>query len=54
MKRRDFLKTAGAGSAVVAGTLAAPAISQGREKMTMVTAWGRGLAGVWDACQIGK
>ena len=32
MKRRDFLKTAGAGSAVVAGTLAAPAISQGREK----------------------
>ncbi len=51
MKRRDFLKKAGAGSAVAAGTLAAPAIAQGREKLTMVTAWGRGLAGVWDAAE---
>ena len=51
MERRDFLKKAGAGTAVAAGTLAAPAIAQGREKLTMVTAWGRGLAGVFDAAQ---
>ena len=31
--------------------LATPALSQGREKLTMVTAWGRGLAGVFDAAQ---
>lgn len=54
MSRRHFLKTgAGAASAAaVAGTgliTSAPAISQGREKLTMVTAWGRGLAGVMDA-----
>ena len=51
MERRDFLKKAGAGTAVATGTLAAPAIAQGREKLTMVTAWGRGLAGVFDAAE---
>ncbi len=51
MERRKFLTgtaLAGAGAATV---LATPAISQGREKLTMVTAWGRGAAGVWDAAQ---
>jgi len=54
MKRRDFIKTGATGAAAVAGTgliTSAPAISQGREKLTMVTAWGRGLAGVFDAAQ---
>jgi len=52
MKRRDFLKNgAVAGTAAAATTLAAPAISQGREKLTMVLTWGRGWAGVFDAAQ---
>ncbi|WP_282609018.1 TRAP transporter substrate-binding protein [Pelagibius sp. Alg239-R121] len=53
MDRRSFIKKAGVGStaAVAASTLAAPAIAQGREKLVMVTAWGRGLAGVFDAAQ---
>ena len=56
MSRRTFLKS-GAGAAAtaaVAGTglvTSAPAISQGREKLVMVTTWGRGLAGVFDAAQ---
>ncbi len=51
MERRKFLKgTALAGVGTAAG-LATPALSQGREKLTMVTAWGRGLAGVFDAAQ---
>ncbi len=53
MDRRSFLKQAGlvtAGGAA-ATTLAAPAISQGHEKLVMVTSWGRGLAGVFDAAQ---
>jgi len=51
MERRKFLTgtaLAGAGAATV---LATPALSQGREKLTMVTAWGRGAAGVFDAAQ---
>ena len=52
MKRRDFLKQgAVAGGAAAAATLAAPAISQGREKLTMVLTWGRGSAGVFDAAE---
>lgn len=52
MKRREFLKKgAVAGGAAAATTLAAPAISQGREKLTMVLTWGRGLAGVFDAAE---
>lgn len=48
MDRRNFMKTAGmAGAGSIA--LATPAIAKGREKLTMVTAWGRGLAGVFDA-----
>ncbi|MBT6513073.1 MAG: twin-arginine translocation signal domain-containing protein, partial [Rhodospirillaceae bacterium] len=53
MKRRKFLT--GAGVAAVGGASAAafptPAISQGRKRLTMVTSWGRGLAGVHDAAQ---
>ena len=51
MKRREFVKKGalGLGGVAAAGSLSAPAIAQGREKLTMVTAWGRGLAGVFDA-----
>ena len=53
MKRREFLKKgAVAGGAAAASTLAAPAISQGREKLTMVLTWGRGSAGVFDAAEM--
>jgi len=56
MSRRKFLKSGavGASAAAVAGAglvSGAPAIAQGREKLTMVTSWGRGLAGVHDAAQ---
>ena len=52
MKRRDLLKGGvAAGAGVAASVISAPAISQGREKLTMVTTWGRGLAGVFDAAQ---
>jgi len=57
MLRRKFLKGsagAAAGAAAVAGTgiiTGAPAIAQGREKLVLVTSWGRGLAGVHDAAQ---
>ncbi len=54
MDRRSFIKKAGlAAGATAAGatTLAAPALSKGKEKLVMVTAWGRGLAGVFDAAQ---
>jgi len=52
MDRRSFLKnTALGGSAAAATTLAAPAYAQGNRTLTMVTSWGRGLAGVFDAAQ---
>ncbi|NND42374.1 MAG: TRAP transporter substrate-binding protein [Silicimonas sp.] len=52
MDRRSFLKTSAlGGSAAAAGTLAAPAYAQGNRTLTMVTSWGRGLAGVFDAAQ---
>ncbi len=53
MDRRSFLKNAAVGgaAAAAAGTLAAPAYAQGKRKLTMVTSWGRGLAGVFDAAQ---
>lgn len=52
MDRRKFLKSAGlATAAAAATTLATPGLSQGREKLVMVTTWGRGLAGVFDAAQ---
>jgi TRAP-type mannitol/chloroaromatic compound transport system substrate-binding protein len=52
MDRRSFLKTSAlAGGAAAASSLAAPAISQGMEQLTMVTTWPRGLAGVWDSVE---
>jgi len=52
MDRRSFLRnTALGGGAAAASTLAAPAIAQGNRTLTMVTTWGRGLAGVFDAAQ---
>ena len=52
MDRRSFLKnTALGGSAAAAATLAAPAYAQGKRTLTLVTTWGRGLAGVHDAAQ---
>lgn len=50
MDRRSFLRTSAlGGSAAAASTLAAPAYAQGKRTLTMVTTWGRGLAGVHDA-----
>jgi len=53
MDRRSFLKkSALGGTAAAASTaLAAPLYAQGKRKLTMVTSWGRGLAGVFDAAQ---
>jgi len=52
MDRRSFLKnTAMGASAAAAASLAAPAYAQGNRTLTMVTSWGRGLAGVFDAAQ---
>jgi TRAP-type mannitol/chloroaromatic compound transport system substrate-binding protein len=52
MDRRSFLKTSALGGAAAASTtLAAPAYASGKRTLTMVTTWGRGLAGVFDAAQ---
>ncbi|KIC43014.1 ABC transporter substrate-binding protein [Ruegeria sp. ANG-R] len=52
MDRRKFLKTSALGGSAAATTaLAAPAYAQGKRTLTMVTSWGRGLAGVFDAAQ---
>ena len=52
MDRRSFLRTSAlGGSAAAATTLAAPAYAQGKRTLTMVTSWGRGLAGVFDAAE---
>ncbi len=52
MDRRSFLKTSAlGGSAAAATALAAPAYAQGNRTLTMVTTWGRGLAGVHDSAQ---
>ncbi|MCF6321668.1 MAG: TRAP transporter substrate-binding protein [Rhizobiaceae bacterium] len=51
MERRKFLTGTALAGVGTATALATPALSQGREKLTMVTAWGRGLAGVFDAAQ---
>ena len=50
MDRRSFITTAAVGGTAVAG-LAAPAIAQGNRTLTLVTSWGRGLAGVHDSAQ---
>ncbi|ETX26734.1 ABC transporter substrate-binding protein [Roseivivax isoporae LMG 25204] len=39
------------GTAAAASTLAAPAYAQGNRTLTLVTTWGRGLAGVHDSAQ---
>jgi TRAP-type mannitol/chloroaromatic compound transport system substrate-binding protein len=49
MDRRSFLRTTAVGAAAV--PLAAPAYAQSRRTLTLVTTWGRGLAGVHDAAQ---
>lgn len=49
MKRRDFLKGAGAGAVVA--PLATPAIAQDVRRWTMVTAWPRNLPGPGVAAQ---
>ncbi|MEM6303070.1 MAG: TRAP transporter substrate-binding protein [Pseudomonadota bacterium] len=52
MDRRSFLKTSAVGGAAAATTtLAAPAYAAGHRTLTMVTSWGRGLAGVFDAAE---
>lgn len=52
MDRRSFLRTSALGGAAAASTtLAAPAYAQGNRTLTMVTTWGRGLAGVHDSAQ---
>lgn len=50
MQRRNFLKTASLG-AIATSSLAMPAIASSDKQLTMVTSWGRGLAGVHDAAQ---
>lgn len=50
MDRRSFIRASAlGGAAVAAGGLSAPAVAQGKRKLTMVTTWGRGLAGVHDS-----
>ena len=52
MDRRKFLSVSALGGATAAAsTLAAPAIAQGNRTLTLVTTWGRGLAGVHDSAQ---
>ena len=52
MDRRSFLtRSTVGGAAAGAAALAAPAYAQGKRTLTMVTTWGRGLAGVHDAAQ---
>jgi TRAP-type mannitol/chloroaromatic compound transport system substrate-binding protein len=51
MDRRSFLRTSALGGAAATTTLAAPAIAQGNRTLTLVTTWGRGLAGVHDSAQ---
>ena len=49
MDRREFITTAAVGGSAAA--LAAPAIAQGNRTLTLVTSWGRGLAGSHDSAQ---
>lgn len=53
MDRRSFIKQAGLATAgaAAASTLATPALASGKRKLTMVTTWPRGFAGVWDAAE---
>ena len=52
MKRRSFMKTAATGAAGVAGAaVAAPAISQNRQDIVMVTTWPRDFPGLGTGAQ---
>ncbi|MGB3554902.1 MAG: twin-arginine translocation signal domain-containing protein, partial [Jannaschia sp.] len=51
MDRRSFLTKSTLAGAAGATALAAPAYAQGNRTLTMVTTWGRGLAGVHDAAE---
>ncbi|MDE0111846.1 MAG: ABC transporter substrate-binding protein [Albidovulum sp.] len=51
MDRRSFIATSALGGTAAAATLATPAVSQGKVKLTMVTSWPRGFAGLDDAAQ---
>ncbi|MEK9723387.1 MAG: TRAP transporter substrate-binding protein [Rhodospirillaceae bacterium] len=54
MKRREFIKkagVAGVAGAAAATTLSAPAISQQRIKMVMVSSWGRDFPGLGTGAQ---
>ncbi|MBT5263876.1 MAG: TRAP transporter substrate-binding protein [Rhodospirillaceae bacterium] len=53
MKRRDFIKTAGAVAVggAAATTLAAPALAQKRIEMVMVSSWGRDFPGLGTGAQ---
>jgi len=53
MDRRTFLRNSALGgtAAAAASTLAAPLYAQGKRTLTLVTTWGRGLAGVHDSAQ---
>jgi len=54
MKRREFItkaSVAGAAGAVAASTFAAPAISQGRKKMVVVSTWPRDFPGLGTGAQ---
>ena len=51
LNRRKLIKNSIVGSSaiVAAPVLSSPALSQNRTKLTMVTTWGRGSAGVFDS-----
>ena len=52
MKRRSFMKNAAVGTAGVAGaTVGAPAISQNRQEIVMVTTWPRDFPGLGTGAQ---
>lgn len=52
MKRRSFMKNAAVGAAGVAGaTVAAPAISQNRQEIVMVSTWPRDFPGLGTGAQ---
>jgi TRAP-type mannitol/chloroaromatic compound transport system substrate-binding protein len=53
MKRRSFLKKAAVGTAgVAAATVAAPAISQGRQEIVMVSSWVRDMPALGTNAQV--
>lgn len=52
MRRRSFLKgAAGGGAAVAAAAIPAPAVSQSRQRLRMVTSWPAGFPGLGTSAQ---